>query len=140
MDDFARMMSMEGVQKLGEKGGGKPKHAISRDLQTMPSSAPASAPVSKDPVYAWATGPKARTVLEVAFERIRQKPEQSWITGIRQDGRSVEMNASHGVAAIVSAANRQKLKLIVAGGHGWSAVMHPGMGIATLDEDPKGEA
>ena len=69
--------------------------------------------------HAWVTGSRARTALETALERLATEirdGRRGWATGIRQDGMS--------------------LRLIIVGGDGWTFVMHPLMGVATLDEDP----
>lgn len=46
------------------------------------------------------------------------------------------MPASSGAASLLGAADRQSLRLMIIGGDGWTFVMHPMMGVATLDEDP----
>jgi hypothetical protein len=44
--------------------------------------------------------------------------------------------ASSGAASLLASADRQSLRLMIVGGEGWTFVMHPLMGVATLDEDP----
>lgn len=43
--------------------------------------------------------------------------------------------ASSGVASLLGTADRQSLRLMVVG-DGWTFVMHPLMGVATLDDNP----
>jgi hypothetical protein len=89
--------------------------------------------------HAWVRGPGARTALETALQRLATEirdGRSGWATGIRQDGRTVTLPASSGAAALLGTADRQSLRLMIVGGDGWTFVMHPLMGVATLDEDP----
>jgi hypothetical protein len=136
MDEFARLMSMEGVRPLDQT---KKK---SRRLAEHPSSASnqVTVPLAElGGAHAWVTGPHARTALETALERLATEVRdgrRGWVTGIRQDGVAVKLPASSGAASLLGTADRQSLRLIVVGGDGWTFVMHPLMGVATLDEDP----
>ena len=90
-------------------------------------------------VHAWVTGPRARTALETALERFAgeiRDGRRGWATGIRQDGMTVTLPASSGAASLLATTDRQSLRLMIVGGDGWTFVMHPLMGVATLDEDP----
>jgi hypothetical protein len=89
--------------------------------------------------YAWATGAPAGAALETALERFAiaiREGRHGWATGIRQDGTMVVLPASSGAASLLGAADRQSLRLMIIGGDSWTFVMHPMMGIATLDDDP----
>jgi hypothetical protein len=137
MDEFARLMSMEGVRPLDQ-----PKEK-SRPLAKQPcpvSSRGIVAPPELGPGgHAWVTGPRARTALETALERLVTEihdGRSGWATGIRQDGTTVTLRASSGAASLLGTADRQSLRLMIVGGDGWTFVMHPLMGVATLDEDP----
>ena len=82
---------------------------------------------------------RARTALETALDRLATEirdGRRGWATGIRQDGTTVTLPASSGAASLLGAADRQLLRLMIVGGVGWTFVMHPLMGVATLDEDP----
>jgi hypothetical protein len=130
---------MEGVRPLDrpkDKSRGLPK-------QPCPVSSPAIvAPSEPGPGgHAWVTGPRARTALETALERLATEirdGRRGWATGIRQDGMTVTLPASSGAASLLGTADRQSLRLMIVGGDGWTFVMHPLMGVATLDEDPAG--
>jgi hypothetical protein len=137
MDEFARMMSMEGVRPLNTL-----KENLSRIVKQL-------SPVPNQPVvtplelgsggYAWVTGKRARTALETALERLANEirnGRRGWATGILQDGRTVTLPASSGAASLLGTADRQSLRLMIVGGDGWTFVMHPLMGVATLDDDP----
>jgi hypothetical protein len=136
MDEFARMMSMEGVRPLDRL----------KDRARRPAKQPT--PVDDGIVappelgtgsHAWVTGPRARTALETALERLATEirdGRRGWATGVSQDGTTVTLPASSGAAALLGAADRQALRLMIVGGDGWTFVMHPLMGVATLDEDP----
>jgi hypothetical protein len=137
MDEFARMMSMEGVRPLE-----KPKEK-SRRLANQPSPVAhqsiVAPPEQELGGHAWVSGPRARTALETALERLAteiRKGRRGWATGIRQDGTTVTLPASSGAASLLGAADRQALRLMIVGGDGWTFVMHPVMGVATLDKDP----
>jgi hypothetical protein len=137
MDEFARLMSMEGVRPLGRP------QTKSRNLTEEPSlvsgQGTVAAPYLVPGGHAWVVGPQARTALETALERLATEINDGrpgWATGIRQDGRAVTLPASSGAAALLGTADRQSLRLMIVGGDGWTFVMHPLMGVATLDEDP----
>lgn len=137
MDDFARMMGMEGVRPLGQPK----KNAGSRAKEPQPGvgEGTVSTPKSESFGYAWVTGPRARTALETALERLATEiryGRRGWATGIRQDGTTIMLPASSGAAALLGTADRHSLRLMIVGGDGWTFVMHPLMGVATLDEDP----
>jgi len=137
MDEFARLMSMEGVRPLDQ-----PKEK-SRRLAKQPSSVSSERIVAPPELapggHAWVTGARARTALDTALERLATEirdGRRGWATGIRQDGMTVTLPASSGAAALLGTADRQSLRLMIVGGDGWTFVMHPLMGVATLDEDP----
>jgi hypothetical protein len=137
MDEFARMMSMEGVRPLDQPKGNSRRSA----KQPLPVPAPdAVAPPQAGPAgHAWVTGPRARTALETALDRLAAEirdGRRGWATGIRQDGTTVTLPASSGAASLLGTADRQSLRLMIVGGDGWTFVMHPLMGVATLDDDP----
>jgi hypothetical protein len=137
MDEFARLMSMEGVRPLDQ-----PKEKP-RSLAQQPSPVSTQgivAPPELRPIgHAWVTGLRARTALETALERLAteiREGRRGWATGIRQDGSTVTLPASSGAASLLGTADRRSLRLMIVGGDGWTFVMHPLMGVATLDEDP----
>ena len=137
MDEFARLMSMEGVRPLEQ-----PKEKSRRLTQgSGPVSGEGSGatPDLAPNGNAWVRGPRARTALETALERLATEirdGRRGWATGICQDGKTVTLPASAGAAALLGTADRQSLRLRIVGGDGWTFVMHPLMGVATLDEDP----
>jgi hypothetical protein len=137
VDEFGRLMSMEGVRPLdspGDKSLSLPQEAglvSSKGIVAIPEMTPGG--------HAWVTGPRARKALETALERLATEIRDGrpgWATGIRQDGKTVTLPASSGAAALLGTADRQSLRLMIVGGDGWTFVMHPLMGVATLDEDP----
>ena len=137
MDEFARLMSMEGVRPLDESKqkirrlAEPPSQVSSQGIVSPPAPGPGG--------HAWVTGSRARTALETALERLTTEirdRRRGWATGIRQDGTTVTLPASSGAAALLGTADRQSLRLMIVGGDGWTFVMHPLMGVATLDEDP----
>jgi len=137
MDEFARMMSMEGVRPLNTL-----KEGPSRIVK-QPSAVPGQSQVTPPELglggYAWVTGKRARTALDTALERLANEirdGRRGWATGILQDGRTVTLPASSGSASLLGTADRQSLRLMIVGGDGWTFVMHPLMGVATLDDDP----
>ncbi len=134
MDDFARMMRMEGVRPLEQ-----PKTASSPKNRPRPVASLRIMAAPEPAGYAWVTGARARIALETALERLAQEirdGRHGWVTGVRQDGTNVTLGASAGAASLLGTADRQSLRLMIVGGDGWTFVMHPLMGVATLDEDP----
>ena len=138
MDEFARLMGMEGVRPLQQKENARrparqPSAVSGQDSVVPPQIGPGG--------HAWVIGPRARTALETALERLATEiraGQRGWATGIRQDGTTVTLPASSGAASLLGTADRQSLRLMIVGGDGWTFVMHPLMGVATLDEDPAG--
>jgi hypothetical protein len=137
MDEFARLMSMEGVRPLDPPKkkclplAKQPRQVSSEGIVAPPELGPGD--------HAWVKGPHARTALETALERLGNEirdGRRGWATGIRQDGKTVTLSASSGAASLLGTADRQSLRLMIVGGDGWTFVMHPLMGVATLDEDP----
>ncbi len=137
MDEFARMMSMEGVRPLNTLKENPSR--IVKQLSPVPNQ-PVVTPLELGSGgYAWVTGKRARTALETALERLANEirnGRRGWATGILQDGRTVTLPASSGAASLLGTADRQSLRLMIVGGDGWTFVMHPLMGVATLDDDP----
>ena len=137
MDEFARMMSMEGVRPL-EQSKEKARRTAKQPFP-VPSQGVAAPPELGPGGHAWVTGARARTALETALERLATEirdGRRGWATGLRQDGTTVTLPASSGAASVLGTADRQSLRLMIVGGDGWTFVMHPLMGVATLDEDP----
>ena len=137
MDEFARLMRMEGVRRL-DAPQAKPHGLV--DQSSPVSAQPVATPLEQQPGgHAWVTGGRARTALETALERLAKEirdGRRGWATGILQDGRTVTLPAASGAAALLGTADRQSLRLMIVGGDGWTFVMHPLMGVATLDDDP----
>ncbi|MFD1950311.1 hypothetical protein ACFSGX_05980 [Sphingomonas arantia] len=136
MDEFARMMNMEGVRPLDQ-----PKEKARRPVRQPPVQDVVAPPEPRPSGHAWVTGPRARIALETALERLASEirdGRRGWATGIRQDGTTVTLPAASGAASLLGMADRQSLRLMIVGGDGWTFVMHPMMGVATLDEDPVG--
>ena len=137
MDEFARMMGMEGVRPLVRLNETSRRPA--RQPSPVPSQPTVPPPELGPSGHAWVTGPRARTALETALERLAMEirhGRRGWATGIFQDGRTVTLPASSGAASLLGTADRQSLRLMIVGGDGWTFVMHPLMGVATLDDDP----
>jgi hypothetical protein len=138
MDEFARMMGMEGVRPLNQaerKSGSRP----AKKPQQARAADPGPKLESGSKGYAWVSGSHARTALESALERLDveiRDGRRGWATGIRQDGATVSLPTTSGAASLLGSADRQSLRLMIIGGAGWTFVMHPLMGVATLDEDP----
>jgi len=137
MNEFARVMSMEGVRPLNTLK--ENPNRIVKQPSPVPSQ-PVVTPLELGSGgYAWVTGKRARTALETALERLANEirnGRRGWATGVLQDGRTVTLPASSGAASLLGTADRQSLRLMIVGGDGWTFVMHPVMGIATLDDDP----
>ena len=137
MDEFARLMLREGVRPLAQGGNTTPDR--NKAETESPKAQPASestAPIQNGP--SWVSGPEARRTLESAIsmiqeDRIQGKPV--WITGVHQNGKPSPIRSQASFAEIISQADREKLRLIVLGGDAWTCIMHPEMGIATIETD-----
>jgi hypothetical protein len=133
MDDFARMMRMEGVRPLEQpKGNPRP---LTKEAPSVSNPGIVATPERGPSDYAWVTGRRARTALETALERLAteiRSGRRGWATGIRQDGTTVALPASSGAASLLGTADRQSLRLMIIGGDGWTFVMHPLMGLPRL--------
>ena len=130
MDEFARMMSMEGVRPLDRAKESSPQ--ITKQSRATSDQSIVASPALAATGHMWATGARARTALETAIERLAteiRNGRRGWSTGIRQDGTTVTLPASSGAAALLGAADRQALRLMIAGGDGWTFVMHPLMAL-----------
>jgi hypothetical protein len=137
MDEFARLMSMEGVRPLDSSKAKAPKYTAETDAVTSPRGSATPSQISGG--HAWVVGPSARTALDTALERVASETRDArpgWAIGIHQDGKAITLPVSSGAAALLGTADRQSLRLMVLGGDGWTFVLHPLMGVATLDEDP----
>ena len=119
MDEFARVMSMEGVHPL-DQSKQKPSHTAAQP-RTIPSPSVVAPPTMEPTDYAWVTGPRACTAPETALERLANEiriGRRGWATGICQDGRTVTLPASSGAASLLGTADRQSLRLMIVGGDG----------------------
>ena len=140
MDDFARMMLQEGVRPLDTKVAGVGKAGPARGETTdmrLPIDQPDTTIVFAP---AWKGGTDARSTLEAAIEMAREDRQAgatTWITGIRQDGRAMTMRPEATLSEIISAADREDLRLITIAGREWTCIMHPSMGIATIEHDAR---
>lgn len=137
MDEFARIMNIEGVRPLNRLKEESRRPA--KQPLPVPSQTIVAPPELVPGGHAWLAGLCARTALETALERLASEirdGRRGWATGIRQDGNTVTLPASSGAASLLGTADRQSLRLMIVGGDGWTFVMHPLMGVATLDEDP----
>lgn len=141
MDDFARMMLQEGVRPLDAKVTGSDKYRSARD-ETKTGEQPTADRPETTIVFApaWKGGADARSTLEAAIEMAREDRQAgaaTWITGIRQDGKAMTMRPEATIGEIISAADREDLRLITIAGREWTCIMHPSMGIATIEHDAK---
>ena len=137
MDEFARLMGMEGVRPLDARK--ERSRSVAEKAGRVPNASTLASSQLALVGHAWVRGPRARTALETALERLATEirlGRRGWATGIRQDGTTVTLPASSGAASLLGTADRQSLRLMIVGGDGWTFVMHPLMGVATLDEDP----
>lgn len=144
-DEFTRMMLADGVRHKSAPRGDQPQPRSStpRHAPVVQTSAtPASQPTETARSYAWRAGADARRTLDVALEKLtsdRRRGAAVWANGIRQDGTCMTLPTSS-VPALLSEADRRDMRLVVIAGDGWTCVLHPQLGTATLDLDPIGAA
>lgn len=143
MDDFERMMLQEGVRPIAAKKPisapqKKPLHTVAIAPKNNAPSASKESSSAMQKVY-WQDGAEARKVLEGALALALQddrKGKYVWITGILQNGRATTFRLTSSVSEIITRADRESIRILTIGGDGWTFVMHPAMGIATIERDP----
>lgn len=136
-NEFARMMLSQGVRPIGMAPAAEPEDTHEEENYVQ---APPVRPVEENSGISWLGGDKAREALQSAIMMIaedRQKGKNVWINGIRQDGRQLTIRPQATMGEIVGQADRENLRLIVLGGDEWTCVMHPALGIATIEKDAK---
>ena len=138
--DFERVMLQNGVQKQKytvRQAAPTAVHAetiaVIGDPNPSINAAPAKANLSET---AWTTGTQARKTLDTALEMLKDNRQRGWITMVRANGTSWRYSTRATAAELLTRADHEKLRLIIIGGNGWSAIMHPQMGIATIEQDP----
>lgn len=155
MDDFRRMMEMHGVLPLGQRrhGGTPSRKPTAPVTPSRARSTPAPVEVSQEvpvPVVArqaWASGPTARSALEVALQRVKDGDGTGWAIAVLGDGATRSLPTLQGASRLLSEADRLNARLVLIGSGAndrsskpFTFVMHPMQGIATLDNDPEEEA
>lgn len=137
MDTFERMMLQEGVRPLNDRTKPQAKAAAPKAQETKPQVSP-ERQNDKEVGTFWTNGPAAKKTLEAAIQMAKEDRENrssTWITGIRQDGRSHTIRPEATFSEIIGQADREDLRLIILGGKKWTCIMHPAMGIATIEGD-----
>lgn len=137
---FERIMLQSGVQRQSDKVRlavpatvHAPTIVFMGDPPLSVNAAPAKADSS---ATAWTTGAQARKTLDTALEMLKDNRQSGWITMVRTDGTSWRYSTRATAAELLTRADHDKLRLIIIGGNGWTAIMHPQMGIATIEQDP----
>ena len=139
--DFERIMLQSGVQRQSDKvRPAAPAAVHASPVIVMGDPAPSVGIPAAQPVSgatAWATGAQARKTLDTALEMLKDNRQNGWIMMVRADGTSWRHSTRATAAELLTRADHDKLRLIIIGGNGWTAMMHPSMGIATIERDPK---
>lgn len=143
MDDFERMMLQEGVRPIAaNKPVAVPQKQSLQAANNVPkTNTPNAGEKSSSGLQkvCWQDGADARKVLEGALALAVQddrKGKYVWITGILQNGRATTFRLTSSVSEIITRADRENIRILTIGGDGWTFVMHPSMGIATIEKDP----
>jgi len=145
MDSFARLMMREGVTP--GTGKGAQKSAVPAKQETNAAHAPERQPETnfENPAtfaYSWAMGSEARKTAQAAIDRLtteRMSGKKAWLTIIRDNGSALTVERQMPLSEIIARADRDNIRLITMGGEGWTAIFHPLMGTATIEQDPQGE-
>jgi len=143
MDDFERMMLQEGVRPIATNKTVPVAQKQAPNAASMTPKANAQGisertPMALQKVY-WQEGAEARKVLEGALALALQdnrKGKYVWITGILQNGRATTFRLTSSASEVITRADRENIRILTIGGDGWTFVMHPAMGIATIEKDP----
>ena len=112
---------------------------LTREAPSVSNPGVAATPDLGPTDYAWVIVRRARNALETALERLATEIRRSGVAGqpaFARNGTTFALSASSGAASLLGTADCQSLRLMIVGGDGWTFVMHPLMGVATLDEDP----
>lgn len=126
MDEFARLMSMDGVRRLDRAKAEARRNAVEPGTVTSPPGL--TTPNRVPSGHVWVAGPSGRTALDTALERLAAETRDGrlgWATGIRQDGKPITLPVSSGAATLLGIADRQSLRLMVLGATvGLSSCIH----------------
>ncbi len=137
MNDFERMMLREGVNPIQAKKVARNIEGSNVRGEELPHYD--NKPEDTRPQYYWAQGQEARTTVNTALDRIKRDREnghETWISAFSHVGKTCLFKNNATMGEILTRADTENLKVIVLAGHGWSCIMHPSMGIATIEEDP----
>jgi len=144
MTDFTRLMMMDGVTPLNSKPAAA---SASRKPPLPPRPTPAgasksasAAPKADSPSgEAWATKDRAKDVLTTALLRLQAEHRDGktgWIKAIRQDGETERLSVQASAAEILLNGDSRNWRLVLIAGDGWTCILHPKAGAATIEIDP----
>lgn len=155
MDDFAKLMSEQGVRPLGEaratpakstRRGSPPRSSPPARAAAPPpperAPEPEPAPTQKDgpsapePV-AWDVGSGAVGTVQRALTRCMvQRGSITMLVRVAGSltARVGRLHAT--VAELAAEADGAEAELVIIEGPGWKTIMHPASGVATLAENP----
>lgn len=154
MDDFRRMMEMDGVVPLdARRPSGTPRRQAPpaasniNSGKSTTSSANEAVAIPTAAKQSWASGATARSALNVALQRVNDGDGSGWAIAVLGNGDTRPLPTLQGTARLLSEADRLRARLVLIGSgpndataKPFTFVMHPMMGIATLDNDPEDDA
>ena len=149
MNDFERTMLREGVVRTNAIPEA-PKPKVSEPSAPVPFQGPSEAQTANNngdragegqdnSLYAWAPHGEAKEVLRSALRKLKEEGrngKKGWISMTRQNGTNFLVKADSEIGRITLLADKENIRIIIIGGNGWTCVMHPMMGVATIEMDP----
>lgn len=142
MDDFARLMAREGVIKNTDNNSKHKDIVIPPPPQKVVETHAVNSANSDEFAYKWAMGSEAKKTAETAIERFKHDKSlgiKPFFTIIRENGTAIASEKHMPLSEIIAKADKERIRLIIICGKGWTAIFHPLMGTATIEEDPVGD-
>lgn len=144
MSEFEKMMLQQGVRKIGAASADNQDKPSEPKILIVSGTPPSSEKLRQDMTeddsnVHWKAGKKAKEILANALNLAREDRKtgyQTWMTAMRQNGRATWINERDSAEQILARADRENLRVILIGGKGWTCILHPKMGIATIEMDP----
>lgn len=139
MNDFKDLMAGAGVRPLDARPVPGPLAQPARDGRDLRPATHA------EQLHAWTTDREARLTLETAIVRLQQARRTggtAWITLIAQDGTCIAHAPTGPLtsASVIAHAERVDARLVAIAAPGWTCILHPTSGAATISNDPEGDA
>ena len=141
MDEFSRIMMQQGVKPLHQSTASPARKPspTSVDARSDPDShVPAEQPATPG-LPVWLAGPSALDMLKNALDMLKAEQaagHPASIVLMRQDGETYRCPTGVSLGELLGRCDAGRVRLAIINGHEWTAVLHPQMGFATIEQDP----